>query len=288
MPGMTGARFFAEAVQACGIDTVFFVPTVLTPALAEMERMGLRCVMAHAEKAAVYKADGYARASHRPGICMAQAIGAANLAAGLRDPYLACTPVVAITGGSVPESRYRYVYQEIDDFSLFEPLTKFNARIDTVQRLPDLLRQAFRSATTGCPAPVHLEIAGHFGQAIDVEADLDPVFEATFSHYPPFRHPGRTRTGGGGRPLPGHCRASCHCCGGRCHRLFRQEGGGRARGNARHSRGYFLKCERDHSGKPPSLRGCGRSLFPRLRQPGCGRSRPGLLYRQPHREPGYE
>lgn len=187
MAMMTGSRYFAETLQAYGVSHVFFVPTILTDALAQMEGMNITRVMTHGEKAAAYMADGYARVSHRPGLCMAQTIGAANLAAGLRDPYLACSAVIAVTGGSAPESRHRHVYQEIDDYPLFEPVTKSNAKIDVVQRLPDLLRQAFRSVTTGCPAPVHLEIAGHFGQAIEPEADLDPMVEPQFSSYPAFR-----------------------------------------------------------------------------------------------------
>lgn len=184
---MTGSRYFAEAMQAYGVSHVFLVPTIVTPALAEMEGMGITRVTAHTEKGAVYMADGYARVSHRPGICMAQTIGAANLAAGLRDPYLACSPVIAITGGRFPRTKYRNVYQEIEDFPLFQPLTKFNAQIDMPERLPDLLRQAFRAATSGCPGPVHLEIGGNFGQAIEGEADLDLHFEEQFASYPAFR-----------------------------------------------------------------------------------------------------
>jgi len=187
MPVTTGSRYFAEAMRAYGVTHVFFVPTIVTPALAEMEGMDITRVTAHAEKAAVYMADGYARASHRPGICGAQTIGAANLAAGLRDPFLGCSPVIALTGGRFPETKHRYVYQEIDDYPLFDPLTKFNAQVDIPERLPDLLRQAFRAATTGCPGPVHLEIAGNFGQAIEGEANLDMVFEPQFSRYPAVR-----------------------------------------------------------------------------------------------------
>ena len=187
MPLMTGSRFFAEAMQAYGMTHVFLVPTILTSALAEMEGMNIVRITTHSEKAAVYMADGYARVAHRPGICMAQTIGASNLAAALRDPFLACSPVIAITGGRFPETKYRHVYQEIEDYSLFQPVSKFNAQIDLVERLPDLLRQAFRAATTGCPAPVHLEIAGNFGQAIEGQSDLEPIFEKQFSQYPAIR-----------------------------------------------------------------------------------------------------
>ncbi len=187
MPRMTGSQYFADTMLANGVSHVFFVPVVLTPALVAMEKSGIVPVMTHGEKSAAYMADGYARASGKPGVCLAQTIGAANLAAGLRDAYLARSPVIAVTGGKSPEGKYRHVYQEIDDFAVFQPLTKYNVQVDSPDRLPDLLRQAFREATTGCPQPVHLECAGNMGQAIEGEADIEPVFEAKYSRVPAFR-----------------------------------------------------------------------------------------------------
>ena len=71
-------------------------------------------------------ADGYARKSRRPGVCLAQSVGAANLAAGLQDAYLALSPVIAITGRQPPMSQYRNAYQEILHYPLFEPVTRYN------------------------------------------------------------------------------------------------------------------------------------------------------------------
>ena len=187
MSKMTGSRFFAEAMQSYGVTHVFFVPTIMLPALAEMEDMNIRRVMTHGEKAAAYMADGYARALRKPGICMAQTVGAANLAAGLRDAYLAGSPVIAITGGRQPETMYRHVYQEIEDLPMFNSVTKFNAQVDKVERLPDLLRQAFRAATSGAPGPVHLEMRGSHGHVVEEEGDLELIVEAPFLQYPAFR-----------------------------------------------------------------------------------------------------
>jgi acetolactate synthase-1/2/3 large subunit len=187
MPVMTGSRFFAQTMQAYGVTHIFFVPTMLLPAMAEMEDMNIRRVVTHGEKAAAYMADGYARAARKPGICMAQNIGAANLAAGLRDAYMACSPVIAITGGPDADSRYRHLYQEIEDGPMFDPVTKFNARIDKVSRLPDLLRQAFREATTGAPGPVHLQTRGNHGQVVEEEGNLELIVEEQFRQYPAFR-----------------------------------------------------------------------------------------------------
>ena len=155
--------------------------------LAEMEDLGIRRVMVHGEKAAAYMADGYARASGRPGVCLAQYIGASNLAAGLRDARLANSPVIAITGGPTPSSRYRHAYQEIEDFSQFDAVTKFNARVDDPRRLPDLLRQAFREVTSGCPGPAHLQIAGPHGQIAEGMTDFDTILEKRFTKVPAFR-----------------------------------------------------------------------------------------------------
>src|SRR3954470_23179969 len=187
MAKMTGARLFAEMMRGYEVSHIFFVPAFMLKAFAEMEDMPIARVMVHGEKAAAYMADGYARASGKPGVCMAQMIGASNLAAGLRDAFMAGAPVIAITGGPTPQSRYRHAYQEVDDVTQFDPLTKFNAQVDSVARVPDLLRQAFRVATSGVPGPVHLRIQSHLGQITEQEAELDPLVERAYIRAPAFR-----------------------------------------------------------------------------------------------------
>jgi acetolactate synthase-1/2/3 large subunit len=188
MPKMTGSKAFAEMMKGYGVSHLFFVPLVLPRGLAEMEDMPIRRVMTHGEKSSAYMADGYARASGKPGVCLAQVVGGSNLAAGLRDARMNGTPVIAITGGATPQMRYRHAYQDLsDDFDQFGPVTKFRARVETVTRFPDLLRQAFREATTGAPSPVYLQIQGPFGDVTEQEADLDPYVESQFARVPAFR-----------------------------------------------------------------------------------------------------
>src|SRR5215470_5919672 len=102
MPGhnrkMTGAECLADMLKGYGVTHVFHVPAVLRRTYAEMERRtDIKRLHVHGEKSAAYMADGYARASGKPGVCMAQVIGALNLAAGLRDAWLAHSPVIAMT-----------------------------------------------------------------------------------------------------------------------------------------------------------------------------------------------
>jgi acetolactate synthase-1/2/3 large subunit len=185
---LTGAQVLAEMLAGYGVSHVFMVPAVLRRTFAEMERRtSIARIHCHGEKAAAYMADGYARASGKPGVCMAQVIGAMNLAAGLRDAYLAHSPVIAFTGGRDPKTKFRKVYQEIDDVPAFEPVTKWNATVDAVERFPDMVRQAFRVATSGAPGPVHLQFRGNEGQLDQEEAAMEPLVEAQFARVPAFR-----------------------------------------------------------------------------------------------------
>jgi acetolactate synthase-1/2/3 large subunit len=185
---MAGAECLAEMLKGYGVTHLFMVPAVLRRTFAELERRtSIARIHTHGEKSAAYMADGYARATGRPGICMAQVIGALNLAAGLRDAWLAHSPVIAFTGGREPKTKFRKVYQEIDDLPAFEPVTKFNATVDDVARFPDMIRQAFRVAVSGSPGPVHLQFRGNEGQVDAEEAELEPLVEPMFARVPPFR-----------------------------------------------------------------------------------------------------
>jgi acetolactate synthase-1/2/3 large subunit len=189
----TGAKYIARALDAYGVSAVFLVPTMLSRTLFELEQLtDIKRVVTHGEKAAAYMADGYARTKGAPGICMAQMVGSANLAAGLRDPFLGCSPVIAMTGGAYPWSRHRAQYQEIEDRPLFKEVTKASYVIDTVDRLPGLLSDAFNIASQGRPGPVHLELPGHSGELIDelpLSADVTELHEVRVPRFRIFPDP---------------------------------------------------------------------------------------------------
>src|SRR6202165_5431220 len=188
MAKITGAQCLADMLQGYGVTHVFMVPAVLRRTFAEMERRTkIKRIHTHGEKAAAYMADGYARASGRPGVCMAQVVGALNLAAGLRDAWLAHSPVIAFTGGRDPKTKFRKVYQEVDDVPAFEPVTKWNATVDAADRIPDMVRQAFRSAVSGAPGPVHLQFRGNEGQVDLDEHEMETYCEPQCAQVPPFR-----------------------------------------------------------------------------------------------------
>ncbi len=188
MAQITGGKFIAEALKAYGVTHVFVAPAIAREALAEMSVLGVKSIVTHGEKAAAYMADGYARAANRPGVCFAQSVGAANLAAGLQDPYLAMSPVIAMTGRKTPMEQQKNAYQEIEHSKPFASVTKFSAFVERVEQLPYLLRQAFREATSGTPMPVHLDLQGMTANVImQTEGDLELVVEESFTRRPAFR-----------------------------------------------------------------------------------------------------
>jgi len=186
---LTGAEFLAQSLAANGTTHVFFIDAVLRRTLIELGTLGVTRVLAHSEKAAAYMADGYARIAGRPGICFAQSVGAANLAAGLQDAYLGRSPVIALTGHKPPRDQHRNAYQEIAHAPLFAPVTKFAAEVDAAADLPRLLRQAWRAAMTGTPRPAHLDLNGLQAEGIETgqvgePAGADPAFQLRM---PPHR-----------------------------------------------------------------------------------------------------
>src|SRR5215472_9565087 len=165
---MNGAEWLARALASAGTTHVFFVESVLRRTLLQLGDLGVTHVLAHSEKAAAYMADGYARVARRPGVCMAQSVGAANLASGLQDPYLGRSPVVALTGRKEPSFQHRNAYQEIAHAPLFAAVTKFSTPVDSTAELPRLLRLAWRAALAETPRPTHLDVNGVQGDVIEL------------------------------------------------------------------------------------------------------------------------
>ncbi|WP_372572284.1 thiamine pyrophosphate-binding protein [Ruegeria jejuensis] len=173
---VTGAHIIADVIEHTEqVDHVFFVDAVLRHTLLQLEDRGITRILAHSEKAAAYMADGYARASGKTGFCMAQAVGAANLAAGLQDAYLDRVPMLAMTGRKADSHQHRNAYQEVSHRPLYQAVTDFTAEVRDVNHLPRMLANALRAAKTGTCRPVHLDLDGLKG---------DQVEEVTFTGDP--------------------------------------------------------------------------------------------------------
>ena len=141
MAKLTGAKVMARMLDAYGVSAVFHVPAILRRTMAEIEAStAIKRIRTHGEKPAAYMADGYARATRRPGVCMAQTVGGLNLAAGLRDAYLAKSPVIAMTGFAGGRTA------EIADVNLHVAADNYGVIEDVHQSLMHILAQHIRQA----------------------------------------------------------------------------------------------------------------------------------------------
>ncbi len=96
--------------------------------------------------------------------------------------------MIAVTGREFHAHQKRNAYQEVDHVAPFSAVTKSSAFVATPEQLPVHLRQAFRSAMSGTPGPVHLDLEGLAGQGVvDHDSEFDVVIEDGFARLPPFR-----------------------------------------------------------------------------------------------------
>ncbi|MFI6438042.1 thiamine pyrophosphate-binding protein [Streptomyces sp. NPDC050759] len=184
---MIGAEALCTMLDEYETTHFFYVPVLSPPMIKEMLARGIQPVVPHGEMAAVYMADGYARVGGRVGVCGSQTIGSSNLAAGLREAWVGRSPVLALTGGPDSDTRGRNFYQDLDDRDVFRPVTKHQAVVDRGDRLPDVIRQAFRMATTGAPRPVHIGLAGFWGAVTLEDVPGDVSVDVRFGAVPALR-----------------------------------------------------------------------------------------------------
>jgi acetolactate synthase-1/2/3 large subunit len=158
---LSGAHIVCRLLEEQGVDLLFGYPggAIMPFYHALPESPGLRHILVRHEQAAAHAADGYARASGRPGVCVATSgPGATNLITGLATAQMDSSPLVAITG-QVPRAMIgRDAFQETDVIGISLPITKHSVLVDDITELPDKVRDAFAIALEGRPGPVLIDI----------------------------------------------------------------------------------------------------------------------------------
>ena len=136
----------------------------------------LNHVLTAHEQGAVHAADGYARATGKPGVVIATSgPGATNLVTGIATAYLDSIPIIAITG-NVPTTQIGTdSFQEIDITGVTLPITKHNYFVGKVEELADTIREAIVIATSGRPGPVLIDVPKDVQQALCEYEPAAPV-----------------------------------------------------------------------------------------------------------------
>ena len=160
MTEMTGAQAIIEALKRENVIHLFGISGgAVLPLYDALYDADVRNILARHEQCAGHMADGYARASGRPGVCVTTSgPGATNLVTGIANAYMDSSPVIALTGQVPRHAIGTDGFQEADIIGIATPITKFATQIKEVQEIPRTLRQAFYIATSGRPGPVLVDI----------------------------------------------------------------------------------------------------------------------------------
>jgi thiamine pyrophosphate-dependent acetolactate synthase large subunit-like protein len=177
MPEVTGGEVVVRTLQAYGVDIVFGLPGVHALAIydALFAHRELRHVAVRHEQAAAYMADGYARVTGRPGICITTTgPGAANTATAMGTSYFDSVPVLNVMSqipSDLVDRDKGALHEPKDQLGLFRAITKWNARASGIENIPSVLQQAFRTMLVERPRPTQVEICtDHLAGKVDSEA----------------------------------------------------------------------------------------------------------------------
>ena len=159
---LTGSQILIECLKEQGVDTVFGYPGgAILNVYDELYKHSdeIKHILTSHEQGASHAADGYARATGKVGVCFATSgPGATDLVTGIATAYMDSVPVVAITCNVGVPLLGKDSFQEIDIVGVTLPITKHNFIVKDVNKLADVIRDAFRIAKEGRPGPVLIDI----------------------------------------------------------------------------------------------------------------------------------
>jgi acetolactate synthase I/II/III large subunit len=167
---------FVECLEAEGVKYVFGIPGEETLDLNEsLDGSSIAFIPVRHEQGGAYMADMYGRLTRHAGVCLGTlGPGATNLITAVADAFLDRSPLVALTGQADMERMHKESHQHIDVISMFRPVTKWNARLQSARVIPEVVRKAFKVAQAQKPGPTHIELPEDvMGDTVD--ADPLPV-----------------------------------------------------------------------------------------------------------------
>ncbi|KAJ4839062.1 hypothetical protein Tsubulata_040990, partial [Turnera subulata] len=166
-----GADILVEALEREGVTSVFAYPGGASMEIHQaLTRSNIiRNYLPRHEQGGVFAAEGYARSSGLPGVCIATSgPGATNLVSGLADALLDSVPMVAITGQVPRRMIGTDAFQETPIVEVTRSITKHNYLVLDVDDIPRIVKEAFFLATSGRPGPVLIDVPKDIQQQLAV------------------------------------------------------------------------------------------------------------------------
>lgn len=154
-----GGNLLARALHEKGVDHVFTLAGgFCNPALEGFMECQMPVVNCPHEQIAGHLADGHARVTRKPAVCLVGPEGFANAVPAIMEAWGERSPVIFITGSSTLKRQGAGGFKEIDDVAIAAPLTKYSASVTDGERIGEFVDRAWKIATSGYPGPVHLSL----------------------------------------------------------------------------------------------------------------------------------
>ncbi|MCC6300252.1 MAG: thiamine pyrophosphate-binding protein [Anaerolineales bacterium] len=182
MTEITVGELLAKCLQAEGIEMMFgIIDGAHIPFSAHLGKYGIRHINCRHEEGAVHLAEGYTRTNGKPSVVIGSpGPGGANMLAGLTSAYAEGHPIVAIACTRrrlTTDPERGGAWQATDLVTMAKPIAKYSALVRQPERLPEMIRSAFRAALTGRPGPVFIAIPDEL-LGVKIEAESVPVYPA--------------------------------------------------------------------------------------------------------------
>ena len=176
---MNGSDALLKKLIENGTDTVFGYPGgVLLPLYDSLYDSKIRHILVRHEQAAAHAADGYARVSGKPGVCIATSgPGATNLVTGIATAQIDSSPVVALTGQVGTGIIGTDAFQEVDTIGITLPISKHNFQPRKSEELPKIIDAAYHIASTGRQGVVVVDLPKDVLEAEVTPEDMQKVYD---------------------------------------------------------------------------------------------------------------
>lgn len=160
MAEISGGHLFAKALKQEGVEYVFTLNGGHIYNLYEgCADEGIKIIDFRHEQVAAHAAEGWAKVTGKPGVAIVTAgPGVTDAVTGVANAFQAPSPMIMVGGNAGIFDHLRGGLQDFDSATFLKPITKFSEQVKRVERIPEYVANAFRSATSGVPGPAYLEI----------------------------------------------------------------------------------------------------------------------------------
>ncbi len=174
---MKASELIMRCLEREGVRYIFGLPGEENIDLLEaVTSSNLEFVLTRDERGAAFMANVWGRLSGKAAVCLSTlGPGATNLTTGIADAYLDFAPVVAITAQKATKDLHKESHQYINTVSMFRPITKWNTRLELPDRIPEIIRKAFKLSVIEKPGPVHIEIPENISSLSLEEGPMEPL-----------------------------------------------------------------------------------------------------------------